>query len=68
MKEVFKMNQEEKSISEAPAKEEIKRYTPEELAARRRAERQSAVRRAKAYKEKYLEFYDDIKQPEKPSW
>ena len=62
------MDKEETIASANPAKDEIKRYTPEELALRRRAERQSAVKRAKAYKEKYLEFYDDIKQPEKPSW
>jgi len=62
------MEKEEKSTPTMSANDEIKRYTPEELAARRRAERESAVRKAKAYKDKYLEFYDDIKQPEKPSW
>lgn len=62
------MDKEEKTTPITPANDEIKRYTPEELVLRRRAEHQAAVRKAKAYKEKYLEFYDDIKQPEKPSW
>lgn len=46
----------------------IKQYTPEELAEKRRKERQAAARNARKYKDKYLEYYDDIKQPENPSW
>ncbi|HOB63888.1 MAG: hypothetical protein GX095_04660 [Clostridiales bacterium] len=56
------------ATSEASLEPEIKRYTPEELAEKRRKERQDAARKAKKFKEKYLEFYDDIKQPENPSW
>ncbi|MDD3946483.1 MAG: hypothetical protein PHI19_01435 [Clostridia bacterium] len=46
----------------------IKRYTPEELAEKRRKERRAAEAKARRFKDKYLEFYDDIKQPENPSW
>lgn len=53
-----------------PKKDEtpIKSYTPEELAEKRRKERLAAARNARKYKDKYLEYYDDIKQPENPSW
>lgn len=46
----------------------IKSYTPEELAERRRKERMAAAQNARKYKDKYLEYYDDVKQPENPSW
>lgn len=52
----------------APKESTIKRYTPQELAEKRRAERRAAEAAARRFKDKYLEFYDDIKQPEKPSW
>lgn len=51
-----------------PEENTIKRYTPEELAEKRRAEKRAAEAKARRFKDKYLEFYDDIKQPEKPSW
>ena len=50
------------------SEDEIKRYTPQELEERRRKERRAAEAKARRFKDKYLEFYDDIKQPENPSW
>lgn len=47
---------------------EIKKYTPEELAEKRRKEREAAERRAKIEKDRYYSYYDDIKTPENPSW